>query len=44
MAGMGCMRARKWVIGNKSSEKKGMADTGKTGARVVTIVLAQDQP
>src|SRR5215469_14605436 len=25
MAGMGCLRARKWVKGNKSSEKKGMA-------------------
>ena len=31
MAGMGCLRARKWVKGNKSSEKKGMAGRKNRG-------------
>ena len=30
-AGMGCLRARKWVKGNKSSEKKGMAGRKNRG-------------
>src|SRR5215469_5530254 len=30
-AGMGCLRARKWVRGNKSSEKKGMAGRKNRG-------------
>ena len=31
MAGIGCLRARKWVKGNKSSEKKGMAGRKNRG-------------
>src|SRR6516164_10141141 len=31
MAGMGCLRARKWVKGNKSSKKKGMAGRKNRG-------------
>jgi hypothetical protein len=31
MAGMGCLRARMWVKGNKSSEKNGMAGRKNRG-------------